>query len=65
MWIRIAIIGVIFLIVVWLVTKPWREKHNVKIEYKQLFLKFFRLIFRFISPIVIIRWLFKMIKYLR
>ena len=39
MWIRIAIIGVIFLIVVWLVTKPWREKHNVKIEYKQLFLK--------------------------
>ena len=65
MWIRIAIIGAKCLIAVWIVTKPWREKNKVKIEYKQLFLKFFRLIFRFISPIVIIRWLLKMIKYLR
>ena len=65
MWIRIAIIGAICLIAVWIVTKPWMEKHNVRIEYKQLFLKFFRLIFLFISPIVMIRWLLKMIKYLR
>ena len=59
MWIRIAIIGAACLIVVWIVTKSWREKHNVRIEYKQFFLRFFRLIFRFISPIVIIRWLLK------
>lgn len=65
MWIRIAIIGAVCLVVVWIVTKSWREKHNVRIEYKQLFLRFFRLIFRFNSPIVILRWLFKMIKYLR
>ena len=65
MWIRIIIIGGLFLIVIWFVTKPWRDKHNVRIEYRQLFLKFFRLIFRFISPIVLIRWFLKMIKYLR
>mgnify|MGYP000111946036 CR=1 FL=1 len=65
MWVRILIFGVLFLIMVWIVTKPWRDKNNVRIEYRQLFLKFFRLIFRFISPIVLIRWFLKMIKYLR
>ena len=65
MWIRIIIIGGLFLIAIWFVTKPWRDKYNIRIEYQQLFLKFFRLVFRFISPIVLIRWFLKMIKYLR
>jgi len=65
MWVRILIFGGLFLIVVWIVTKPWRDKHNVRIEYRQLFLKLFRFGIRFISPIVVIRWIVKLIRHLK
>ena len=65
MWVRILIFGGLFLIVVWFITKPWRDKHNVRIGYRQLFLKLFRFGFRLISPIVLIRWLWKLIRHLR
>ena len=65
MWVKILIFGGLFLIVVWFITKPWRDKHNIRIEYRQLFLKLFRFGFRFISPIVLIRWIWKLIRHLR
>ena len=65
MWVKILIFGGLFLIVVWIVTKPWRDKHNIRIDYRQLFLKFCRFGFRLISPIVLIRWIWKLIRHLR
>jgi len=65
MWVRILIFGGLFLIVVWIVTKPWRDKHNVRIEFRQLFLKLFGFGIRFISPIVMIRWIVKLIRHLK
>ena len=51
-----------FLLIVWFVTKPWRDKNNVKIEFRQIFLRLFQVLPRFISPYIIFRLIMKLLR---
>jgi hypothetical protein len=44
------------------VTKPWRDKNDVKIEFRQIFLRLFQVLPRFISPYIIFRLLMKLLR---
>jgi len=55
----------LIMLVVWWVTKPWREKHNVQIAYSQIFLRLLHLLPRYISPYILIRLILRLIKKLK
>ena len=50
------------LLIVWFVTKPWRVKNNVKIEFGQIFLRLSQVLPRFISPYIIFRLILKLLR---
>ena len=56
------IVHLFFLLIVWFVTKPWRDKNNVKIEFRQIFLRLFQVLPRFISPYIIFRLIMKLLR---
>ena len=56
------IVHLFFLLIVWFVTKPWRDKNNVKIEFRQIFLRLFEVLSRFISPYIIFRLIMKLLR---
>ena len=55
----------LIMLVVWWVTKPWREKHNVQITNSQIFLRLLHLLPRYISPYILIRLILRLIKKLK